>query len=178
MISLATMFCWVVSLFGFKSIRPPLPLDSEAPNTVKALHTCSPGTLDQKDWPEGPQRCQYIQYHEPDGWAHSHWSWCSNGYVDCSESLHPKLAKAESRHCLGVLKCHRCGKVIQPSTKMKDMRAQLDCGCLDSACADELESITCKARTLHFVTEEDGVQYSVWEHTGSHHLHPHPPAGQ
>ena len=179
------MFGWVASLFGFQPIkfarsealqtRSLQPIKSARP---EALQTRSPHSLDQKNWPEGPQPRQHLLHHEPDGWAHSNWSWRSSGYVDCIESLHPRLGKAESRYCLGVLKCQGCGEIIRSSTKTKDMRAQLVRGCPDAACAGNLESITCEARTLHFVTEEDGIQYSVWKHTGSHCSHPCPPAGR
>ena len=172
------MFSWVASFFGFQSVKAPLPQESKGSNTSRALYLGSTISLGQMGWPEGPQRRQHIRYHEPDGWAHSNWSWHSSGYVDRSESLHPKLGKAETRHCLGVLKCRGCGNLIRPSTKTKDMRAQLERDCPNLTCAEKLELITCEARTLHLVTEEDGIQYSVWEHIGSHCSHPRPPQGR
>jgi hypothetical protein len=164
------MFGWLGSLLGFEPIKPPPPLDSPRSNVYFE------SSLDKKDWPEGSQLRKHIQFFEPDGWAHSNWAWRSNGYIDHSGSLHPKLDKAECRQCLGVLKCGACGKIIRPCTKSADMNAQLARKCLE--CSGELLRITCEARTHHFVVEENGSRYSVWEHIGSHSSHPRPPIGR
>ena len=58
------------------------------------------------------------------------------------------------------------------------MKAQMLCNCPDAMCHGALMWISCEAWTYHFVVEEDGLQYSVWEHTGSHRSHPHPPSGR
>ena len=50
--------------------------------------------------------------------------------------------------------------------------------CPDATCHGALVWISCEARMYHFVVEEDGSQYSVWEHTGSHRSHPRPPSGR
>src|ERR1700691_4683845 len=113
------MFAWLSSLLGFESIKLPPPQDSPR------LHIPIESGLDKKDCPEGPQLRKYIRFCEPDGLAHSNWAWRSNGYIDHPGSLHPKLDKAECRHCLGVLKCSGCGKIIRPCPKSADMNAQL-----------------------------------------------------
>ena|ERR1700733_10694068 len=41
-----------------------------------------------------------------------------------------------------------------------------------------LQWVMCKARTYHFVIKEDGTEYSVWKHTGSHSSHPRLPRGR
>jgi hypothetical protein len=74
-------------------------------------------TIEQTNWPEGPQLCKWLQFHEPDGWAHSNLSWQSNRYIDHPGSLYPKQDKAECCHCLGALKCQGCGMSICPCTK-------------------------------------------------------------
>jgi len=165
------MFRWIVSFFGLEPIQPPLPLNSKAPGCPRTENS-----IEEKNWPEGPQVRKAIRFFEPDGWAHSNWSWRSSGYIDRLGSLYPKVDKAECRHCLGVLVCQTCGKTVRPSTKTADMNAQLARNCPE--CANELRWITCKARTYRFVIEEGGSQYSIWEHTGSHHSHPRPPPGR
>lgn len=118
-----------------------------------------------------------IRLFEPDGWAHSDWSSRSCGYVDHPGSLYPKVNKAECRHCLGVLECQTCGRIVRPSTKAADMKAQIARNCPNLACCSELSWNTCDAKTYHFAIEEYGSQYSVWEHKG-HHSHARPPAGR
>lgn len=164
------MFGWLLSFLGLESVNP---LSLPDPPKVKIPFESS---LEKKDWPEGPQLRKHIRFFEPDGWAHSHWAWRSNGYIDHPGSLHPKLDKAECRNCLGVLECGACGKVLRPCTKTADMNTQLVHKC--PQCSGELVQITCKARTHHFVIEEDGSQYSIWKHIGSHSSHPHPPTGR
>jgi len=105
-------------------------------------------------------------------------TWRSTRYVDHPGSLHPKANKAECCRCLGVLQCQNCGKTICPSTKTADMKAQMLRNCPDAMCCSALVWISCEAQTYHFVVEEDGLQYSVWEHTGSHRSHPCPPSGR
>src|SRR5882762_8804952 len=104
-----------------------------------------PNSLDAKNWPEGFQLRKQPRYCEPDGWAHSHWSWRSNRYIDHPGSLHPKPDKAECRCCLGVLKCQSCGEILRPSTKTSDMKAQLDRPCPDSNCGGSFVWVTCQA---------------------------------
>lgn len=161
------MFRWLAGLFGLEYIKTPPP-------NPPTLRTRLQGSL--QDWPEGSQIRKQKRFHEPDGWAHCSWSWRSNGYIDYPGSLYPKVGKAECRNCLGVLKCCACEKLVRPSTKTADMNAQLNRGCPE--CADRLLWIKCNARTYHFVIEENGTQYSVWEHNGSHLSHPRPPAGR
>ena len=163
-IALRTMLRWITSLFVLQ------------PHPPQELYTNFEGSLDQTNWPDGSQLRKRVRYHEPDGWSHSNWVWRSNGYVDRPGSLHPKIDKAECRHCLGVLRCSVCDKIIRPHTKTKDMISQIARGCPE--CAGELQHIPCEARTFHFVVEEDSSQYSVWEHSGTHHSHPRPPAGR
>src|ERR1700692_4866427 len=141
------MFHWLRSLLGFEPIIQPSRPDSLTPKARPEI------SLEMKGWPEGPQLHKHQRLHEPDGWAHSNWVWRSNGYIDRVGSLHPKLDKAECRHCLGVLKCCSCGKIMRPSTKARDMKAQLARNCPE--CADDLLWITCEARTYHFVAEEE-----------------------
>jgi len=164
------MLHWIAALFGLEPIMDHPPPVSTRP---KAGFESS---LDNKNWPEGPQVRKEIRSREPDGWVHSNWVWRSNGYIDRPGSLHPKADKAESRHCLGVLKCKTCETIVRPNTKTAGMNAQLACNCPE--CGSKLLWITCEARTYHFAMEENGVQYSIWEHTGSHQSHPHPPAGR
>jgi len=56
------------------------------------------------------------------------------------------------------------------------MNAQLARKCPE--CFGELLQITCDARTHHLVIEENGSQYSIWKHIGSHRSHPRLPAGR
>jgi hypothetical protein len=56
------------------------------------------------------------------------------------------------------------------------MNAQLKRNC--PSCSNQLLRIKCEARTYHYVIEENGTQYSIWEHSGSHHTHSHPPVGR
>jgi hypothetical protein len=165
------MFRWIAGFFGLEPIKNPIPLDS----------TISPSfeyTVEQTSWPEGSQLRKRLRFHEPDGWAHSNWSWRSNGYIDHPGSLHPRQDKAECRHCLGALKCQGCGKILRPCTKSADMRAQLDRPCPDLTCGDVLQWFKCEARSYRFAADEGGMQYSIWEHTGSHLSHPRPPPGR
>jgi hypothetical protein len=134
--------------------------------------------LDAKNWPDGSQMRKHRRYHEPDGWAHSNWSWRSNGHIDHQGSLHPKPNKAECRCCLGIIECEDCGKISRPSTKVADMKAQLDRRCQESRCGGSLLQVDCEARTYHYVIEEAGIQYSIWEHTGYHKSHSRPPVGR
>ena len=163
------MFGWLHSLLGFEPVKLP-PRDSPRSNVPFE------SSLDKKNWPEGPQLRKHIRFCEPDGWAHSNWAWRSNGYIDHPGSLHPKLDKAECRRCLGVLECGACGKIIRPCTKSADMNAQLARKCPE--CSSELLHVTCEARTHHFVIEEGGSQYSIWEHIGTHQSHPRLPTGR
>jgi hypothetical protein len=165
------MFHWILALFGLEPTKNS-PLD---PTPSRPAFSNS---LDAKNWPEGSQLRKQLRYHEPDGWAHCHWSWRSNGYIDHPGSLHPKPDKAECRCCLGVLKCQVCGKILRPSTKTSDMKAQLDRPCPDFNCSGSFVWVTCQAKSFHFVVVEDGVQYSIWEHSGHHDSHPHPPLGR
>ena len=169
---LLAMFRWITGFFGLEPIQHPTSTDSPVSRPFFEF------TLEEKNWPEGSQIRRRLRSHEPDGWAHSNWSWRSNGYIDHPGSLHPKPGKAECRHCLGVLKCQGCGKILRPCTKSADMRAQLDRPCSDSTCGDVLIWVTCEARSYRFVINEDGSQYSIWEHTGSHCSHPRPPPGR
>jgi hypothetical protein len=162
------MLRWITSLFGLQPCPPP--------QESERLHTHFEGSLDQTNWPDGPQLRKKVRYHEPDGWSHSNWVWHSNGYVDRPGSLHPKIDKAECRHCLGVLQCSACDKIVRPNTKTKDMISQLARNCPE--CTGKLQCIPCEARTYHFVVEEGDSQYSVWEHSGTHRSHPRPPAGR
>ena len=163
------MLRWIAALFGF---------ETSAAAASGVLRTSPPLCLDETNWPEGPQVRREIRFHEPDGWGHSNWAWRSTGYVDHPGSLHPKVNKAECRHCLGALQCQNCGKAIRPSTNTADMKAQMLRTCPDATCHGALVWISCEARMYHFVVEEDGSQYSVWEHTGSHRSHPCPPSGR
>jgi hypothetical protein len=164
------MFGWLTLLLGFEPTKGPPRLDSPTPKTRFE------SSLEMKLWPEGSQLRKHIRFREPDGWAHSNWAWRSNRYIDHPGSLHPKIDKAESHRCLGVLKCEACGNIVRPSTKTADMSSQLARNCLE--CAGRLLEVMCEARTYHFVTEEDGLQYSIWQHSGTHSSHPHPPAGR
>ena len=165
------MFRWIAGFFGLEPIKNPTPLDSSISPSFEY-------TVEQTSWPEGPQLRKRLRFHEPDGWAHSNWSWRSNGYIDHPGSLHPKQDKAECRYCLGALECQGCGKILRPCTKSADMRAQLDRPCPDSTCGDVLLWVKCEARSYRFAADEGGMQYSIWEHTGSHLSHPRPPPGR
>lgn len=61
------------------------------------------------------------------------------------------------------------------------MKGQLALGCPDMkhpTCGNTLKWVTCDARTLNFGVKEDGVEYSIWEHSGSHCSHVRPPSGR
>jgi len=134
------MFRWIVaSLFGLEPIRHPNPQGSTT------SPSCLESELDQSLWPEGLQVRKERRSSEPAGWKHTNWSWQSNGNVSHPGSLHPKLGKAESCHCLGVLQCQGCERVVRPNTKVSEMKAQLEQGCPDADCRDILRRITCEA---------------------------------
>lgn len=57
------------------------------------------------------------------------------------------------------------------------MKVQMLEGCA-SPCDGVFQWLTCDARCYRFVIEEDGVEYSIWEHSGSHDSHPRPPGGR
>jgi hypothetical protein len=142
------------------------------------LRSWEVSSLDAQNWPEGNQICKVIHNQLPENWGHSEWSWQLNGYLEKSGSVGPKLNKAECCRCLGVLQCQGCEQLVRPNTKTDDMKAQLAKGCLSDECGRPLLQIPCKARCYSFVVEEDGVQYSIWEHVGSHRSHPRPPPGR
>ena len=79
---------------------------------------------------------------------------------------------------LQTLECQGCGMVVHPKMSTGGMKAQLEQKCPDGNCDGILWWVTCNARTYHFTIKEDGIEYSVWKHTGSHSSHPHPPCGQ
>jgi hypothetical protein len=134
--------------------------------------------FDNMAWPEGLHIRKEVRFNEPAGWAHTSWAWRSTGYVDRPGSLYPKYNKAESRYCLGVLRCQVCGLLVRPRTKTAEMKSQLANNCPVVGCGNALQQITCGARIYHFVMEEDHVEYSIWEHEGFHSSHPHPPSGR
>jgi hypothetical protein len=169
------MFAWLAAFFKF-GLEPIKEI--ALPNLdLPPSQTQFKNIMENKNWPDGPQLRKEMRLFEPDGWAHSDWSWRSCGYVDHPGSLYPKVNKAECRHCLGVLECQTCGRFVRPSTKAADMKAQIARNCPNFTCCGELSWNTCDARTYHFAVEEQGSQYSMWEHTG-HHSHPRPPAGR
>jgi hypothetical protein len=166
------MLRWVAAFFGFEPIKNPGLQDS----ALSQMNYES--NAGQTDWPEGPQVRKHVRYSEPTGWAHSNWSWRSKGKVEYPGSIHPDPDKAEYRLCLGALKCQDCGMVVRPKTSTGGMKAQLEENCPDGNCDGVLWWVTCKARTYHFAIKEDGIEYSVWKHTGSHSSHPRPPRGR
>jgi hypothetical protein len=64
--------------------------------------------------------------------------------------------------------------MVRPNTKT--FRAQLNNGCADP-CGGSHTWLKCDAKTMCFTTKRDGIQYSIWEHQGSHKSHPRPPGG-
>ena len=167
-----TMLRWVAAFLGFEPIKNPCPQDTTASQTNYKSDS------GRTDWPEGPQVRKHVRYSEPNGWAHSDWSWRSKGKVEYPGSIHPDLDKAEYRLCLGALECQGCGMVVRPKTSTGGMKAQLEETCPDGNCDGIFRWVTCNARTYHFAIKEDGIEYSVWKHTGSHSSHPHPPRGR
>ena len=162
---------WAIARLGLEPAKQPLPNSAISMNLNTVL-------LGDTSWPEGHQTRREVRFREREGWAQSNWAWRSIGNVDRSGSIYPRPDKAESRCCLGVLRCKGCGKLVRPQTKTANMKAQLLRTCPGGGCRDVLEWMTCSARTLHFVIEEGGVEYSVWTHEGSHSSHPHPPCGR
>jgi len=145
------------------------------------LQTPCDNSMDQLHWPEGHQIRQEIRSREPPGWNSSKWSWRSIGNVNHIGSLYPKADKAECRCCLGVLQCETCGALVRPLTGVSDLKGQLALGCPDikhPTCGNTLKWINCDARTLNYGVEQDGVEYSIWEHAGSHRSHARPPSGR
>ena len=55
------------------------------------------------------------------------------------------------------------------------MKAQIAEGC---TCGEAVEWLTCQAQCYRFTIEEDKVEYSIWEHIGTHASHPRPPGGR
>ena len=68
--------------------------------------------------------------------------------------------------------------VVRPKTSTGGMKAQLEQKCPDGNCDGILWWVTCNARTYHFAIKEDGIEYLVWKHMGSHSSHPCPPQGR
>ena len=65
------MFAWLAAFFGLEPIKEiPLPNPNPPPS-----HTRFKSIMENKNWPDGPQLHKEIQLFEPDGWAHSGWSW-------------------------------------------------------------------------------------------------------
>jgi hypothetical protein len=125
-------------------------------------------------WPEGFQRREQVVGQEDELWATSNFVWHSNGHVKHSEST-SNNGRAELRRCLGVFRCEACRLMVRPHTK--SYKAQLNAGCPDP-CGGSYTWLTCDAKTLRFITKQNGIQYSVWEHLGSHKSHPRPPGGR
>jgi hypothetical protein len=161
---------WAIARLGLEPVKQPL--------SNPAISNLNTILFSDTSWPEGHQIRREVRFCERAGWAQSNWAWRSIGNVDHSGSIYPRPDKAESRCCLGVLRCKGCGKLVRPRTKTADMKAQLLRNCSNGGCGGVLEWVTCSARTLHFVIEESGVEYSVWTHEGSHSSHPHPPCGR
>jgi len=130
-------------------------------------------TDEEMMWPEGSQRREQVRGHEDRALASSSFAWHSNGNIKHSESI--VKGKAELRRCLGVFKCNSCSQVARPNTKT--FRDQFDTGCPDP-CNSPYIWMQCEAKTFRFVSERGGMQYSVWEHSGSHQSHPRPPGGR
>jgi hypothetical protein len=65
--------------------------------------------------------------------------------------------------------------MARPHTKTH--KAQLAAGCPDP-CGGSYTWLTCDAKTLRFIIKRRDIQYSVWEHLGSHESHPRPPGGR
>ena len=166
------MLCWVAAFLSFKPIKNPGPQDSISSQTN---YKSNAGEM---DWPEGPQVQKHIQYSEPNGWAHSGWSWCFKEKVKYPGSIHLDLDKAEYHLCLRALKCQGCGMVVCLKTSTGKMKAKLEEKCPDGNCDGVLQWVTCNAWTYHFTIKEDGIKYSVWKLTGSHSSHPRPPYGR
>jgi len=170
------MIRWLAAFLGFEPIKKLDPLHN--PMTSSASRKT---TLERLRWPEGSQIRKEIRNSEPAGWNYSMWSWRSISNINRPGSLYPKANKAESRSCLGVLQCHSCDALVRPHTGVSDMKEQLGLGCPEMklpTCGMTLKWVKCEARALSFGMEEDGVEYSIWEHTGSHHSHPRPPPGR
>jgi hypothetical protein len=167
-----TMLRWVAAFFGFKPIKNPGPQD------LTSSQTNYESNAGRMAWPEGLLVRKHIRCSEPTGWAHSDWSWRSKGKVEYPGSIHPDRDKAEYRLCLGALECQGCRMIVRPKTSTGAMKAQLEDNCPGDNCDGVLRWVTCKARTYHFVIKEDGIEYSVWKHTGSHSSHPRPPQGR
>ena len=66
--------------------------------------------------------------------------------------------------------------LVRPHTKVEHRKAQLASDCPDPKCnaTGSFAWLTCEACTYRFAVEEDGIEYSVWEHRGSHSSHSHP----
>ena len=130
---------------------------------------------DDSEWLDGLKQRKEVCHQEAKDWAFSSWAWHSNGNIDRKESIHPQLGKAEIHQCYGVLKCTMCSKTVHPKTWTSDVKAQVFEGC---GCSGDLQWLTCEAQCYRFVIKEDGVEYSIWEHAGSHNSHVRPPGGR
>ena len=174
------MIRWISSLFGLAPDFRLAPTSTKQPASYNRWSETPSNKEDKFDWPEGLQIRKEVRGEEPDNWTHCEWVWHSTGYIRHEGSLYPKLNKAECRHCLGVLKCGACGLLVRPHTKVEHRKAQLASDCPDPKCnaTGSFAWLTCEAHTYRFAVEEDGVEYSVWEHRGSHSSHSRPPAGR
>jgi hypothetical protein len=61
------------------------------------------------------------------------------------------------------------------------MKGQLALGCPDikhPTCGNTLKWVNCDAPILNYGIKRDGVEYSIWEHAGSHRSHARLPSGR
>jgi hypothetical protein len=67
-----TMFEWFAAFLAREPAKCPPPVDSP-PSPPTRTH--SESILEKKNWPNGSDLRKEIRFREPDGWAHSNWSW-------------------------------------------------------------------------------------------------------
>ncbi|KAF8965742.1 hypothetical protein BDZ97DRAFT_1918031 [Flammula alnicola] len=123
------------------------------------------------EWPNGEEHREYVLGNEPLKWKETKWAWRSSG-----RQAH-NGRRVEQRNCLGVFSCANavCGCLIRPKTDPSARKNQLHNGC--RLCHSPIVQIACQARSYHYETSNNGVIYSVWEHSGIH-SHERPPGGQ
>ncbi|KAF8956481.1 hypothetical protein BDZ97DRAFT_1958322 [Flammula alnicola] len=123
------------------------------------------------EWPNGEERREYVLGNEPLKWKETKWAWRSSG-----RQAH-NGRRVEQRNCLGVFSCANavCGRLIRPKTDPSARKNQLHNGC--RLCHSPIVQIACQARSYHYETSNNGVIYSVWEHSGIH-SHERPPGGR
>ncbi|TBU36908.1 hypothetical protein BD309DRAFT_984636, partial [Dichomitus squalens] len=126
--------------------------------------------LDAHYWPQG---WVLREKKGPDDfeWNENKWVWSSNGFSN------RKGVRTETRICMGVMRCRKCGHWLRPfTTKPKRLEQLHHTPCLNAQCKaiGAVDHIQCDAAVYIYEAQHDGQRFKVWEHSGMH-VHVRPP---